>query len=238
MVGEDVRCWVRLPAADTQFDSDVADIALHELPEHFDFVERRLRRSGESRYLLADAGRRIAAAVGQICIPPSHFQPAAKTIDGWASRWKEGNHHLTCDPFNRWHLFFLANALDVVDNPFPGVAILCGPGFGIVDPARLVFPSRWQLKRVMELPTWNLPLHHPHILENHRLFFLFVFIAHDIAGVGGGDPQQLVFHVRNELTALDPCQRDLDGLLVFDFVILSLDRNAPATKAGDLAVTV
>src|SRR5215472_9133741 len=90
----------------------------------------------------------------------------------------------------------------------------------------------------MKLATWNLTLHHPHILENHGMFFLFVFIAHDVAGVGGGDPQQLIFHIRNEFTALDACQRDLDRLLVFDFVILSLDRNAPATKATDLAVTV
>jgi hypothetical protein len=142
------------------------------------------------------------------------------------------------EPRNGRHLGFFAQCRYVADDPFRLVSVLSWLDFGIVDPGGLEFPSRRELECVVNLAPGDFALKSPDVLQHHRLLFLFVFVADNVAGIRRGNLQQLVFNVRNEFAARNARKRDLDGFFVFDFVVFALRRDAPAAKRCDLAVRV
>ena len=88
----------------------------------------------------------------------------------------------------------------------------------------------------MQFAAWNFTLKHPNILQYHGLLVFFVFVTDNVAGIWRRNLQQLLLHVGDQFAARNFRKSDFDRFFVFHFVVFALRRDAPAAKAGDLAV--
>jgi hypothetical protein len=111
-------------------------------------------------------------------------------------------------------------------------------GFWIIYPSRFVFPSGRKLQSVLSLAHGARFLKGPDILQDERLALLFVFVPDDISRLGGGDAKHFNFYVRHELASIYFGQRYLHCLLVFDFVVFALSRDAPSAHASDFLMGI
>src|SRR5215470_17750199 len=76
-------------------------------------------------------------------------------------------------------------------------------------------------------------LERPRVLQEQRLLFSVILVTDDVAGIARRDFQKLVFHVGHEFAVLDAAGSNFQCILVANFVVLALLRNAPSVEAGD-----
>src|SRR5947199_6221718 len=83
-MGKDVRCSVWLPPANAEPNTNVADVALHEVGQSMHFLQLGLICVGQLCDFLLNFRRRVPSALGKVCIPESHVAPSFKTLDGFS----------------------------------------------------------------------------------------------------------------------------------------------------------
>ena len=71
----------------------------------------------------------------------------------------------------------------------------------------------------------------PGVLQDHWLFIFFVFVSNDAAHISAGDIDHLRPHISDKFASYYFCESNFHAVLVFDFIIFALDRNAPAMGA-------
>ncbi len=78
----------------------------------------------------------------------------------------------------------------------------------------------------------------PNVLQDKWLFFLLIFVSHDVPRVCRRDAQEFVFYIGDEFASVYFRQRNFHRLFIFHFVVFALRGDAPAAHAGDLRMGV
>ena len=145
-VAEDVCRRVRLPTADAQPDSDVADIPLNKIGKRMHFFFLGLVRGGQLGNLLLDQGRSIAAPSRQIRIPKAHIPPSFESLClRPATGRKQCNHHARGHALPGGHIRLKLDCGKVRHNPLVLVPSNRWRNVRMIDPYRAIFPTGRQL---------------------------------------------------------------------------------------------
>src|SRR5467141_3144770 len=187
---EDLPRGVGLPTSNSELDCNVSYVALNKLRQRLHLRERRCRVSGEGGNLLLDFWRSIPPPLFEAGLPIPHLSPILKPLCCSTARWHKRNHQEPGDSAPRRHAFFVPDSFHVADRPLRLISRLDWLSFRIVYPRGFVFPARGELHGVMGFANRIGLLKVPNVLQHEWLLFRFVFVAHDIAGVCGGDAQE------------------------------------------------
>src|SRR5579863_1622602 len=99
----------------------------------------------------------------------------------------------------------------------------------MIHPRCFVLPSGWKLQGVVAFSDRIRLLKMPHILEEERLLFYFVFVADNVSRLWRRDMEDLEFYVRHQLAPVR-VGGHFRCILVFDFVVLPLRGNTPPVQ--------
>ena len=179
---------MRLPSADSQLDGHVANVPLREIPEDLHLRKWSARGRSQRRHFLLEFWRSISPPARQALVPNSHLFPVLKSLVlRRTTRREKRNDHLAGNALPGRHIIFVLDPSDLAHDPLrlvPRLGWLC---FRIIHPHSFVLPARWKLQRVVRFSNGVRFLKMPSVLQDEWLFFLFVFVPHDVSRICGGD---------------------------------------------------
>src|ERR1039458_7630321 len=112
----------------------------------------------------------------------------------------------------------MSDPLHVADDPMRYIAARFRRFyFRIGKPGGLVLPAGRKLQRKMALADRIGLLEAPNGLQPEGLLLYFIFVADDVANVGGGNAKDSVLHIGDQFAALDG-SGDIECFLVLNLI--------------------